>query len=322
MSKLEWSWGTDCFITPTIQACCDLVLPLSTVAEHDAITFTHYSAAPIITGAMSKAIEVGDCKSDQEFLLELGKRLKPEWWQYDDLHGWLNDHRLGGEFTFEEIQQEVTHQKNVPYRKYETGRLRPDGKPGFNTTTGRVELWSTGFSRLGEDPLPYFQEPPYSPVSTPELFEEFPFVLTTGERTYSYFHSEHRQIPVLRELNPNPLLEINPDDAREHDIVDGQWVKISNPFGEAILKAKVTPAVYPGLLHAQHGWWFPEEDGNEPHLYGVWRSNINSLVPHKRIGKLGYGAPYKCNFCRVDGIQENYDADMKLIEKKFKRTVK
>ena len=323
LSKLEWGWATDCFITPTIQACCDLVLPLSTVAEHDAVTFTHYSAAPIVTGAMTKAVEVGECKSDQELLFELGKFLRPEYFEeYDNLYDWLDDHRLGNKMHFTELQEQVTVQANAPYRKYETGRLRPDGKPGFNTNTGRCELWSTGFNMLGEDPLPYFEEPPYSPVSTPEVFEEYPFILTTGERTYSYFHSEHRQIPVLRELNPNPLLEINPDDALRLGITDGQWVSISNLFGEAKLKAKVTPTVYPGLVHAQHGWWFPEEEGSEPHLFGVWRSNINSLVPHKRIGKLGYGAPYKCNFCKVEPLAESYDADMKAIEKKFKRTVK
>lgn len=323
LSKLEWNWATDCFVTPTIQACCDLFLPLTTVAEHDAITFTHYSASPVVTGAMSKAISVGECKSDQQLLFELGKRLRPEMWDmYETFHDWLNDHRLANEFTFEEMQQEVCHQKGCVYRKYEKGRLRPDGQLGFNTPTGRVELWSTIFSRFGDDPLPYFKEPPYSPVSRPDLFEEYPFVLTTGERTYSYFHSEHRQIPVLRELNPNPLLEINPDDAARIGVVDGQWVSISNTFGEAKLKAKVSLSVYPGLVHAQHGWWFPEEDGNEPHLFGVWRSNINSLVPHKHIGKLGFGAPYKCNFCKVEPLSENYDADMDLIAEKFARTVR
>ena len=29
----------------------------------------------------------------------------------------------------------------------------------------------------------------------------------------------------------------------------------------------------------------------------MWKSNINSLVPHSRNGKLGFGAPYKCLLC-------------------------
>ena len=52
ITKLEWAFATDCFITPTIQACADLFLPVSTVAEHDAVTFTHYTQTPITIGAM------------------------------------------------------------------------------------------------------------------------------------------------------------------------------------------------------------------------------------------------------------------------------
>jgi hypothetical protein len=50
---------------------------------------------------------------------------------------------------------------------------------------------------------------------------------------------------------------------------------------------------------ASHGWWYPEQEGAEPNLYGVWKSNINSLIPHKHVGKLGYGAPYKCMICAI-----------------------
>jgi hypothetical protein len=41
-----------------------------------------------------------------------------------------------------------------------------------------------------------------------EIIENYPFILSTRHRHYSSFHSEHRQIAVLREINPNPRLEI------------------------------------------------------------------------------------------------------------------
>ena len=132
--------------------------------------------------------------------------------------------------------------------------------------------------------------------------DEYPFVLTTGARTYAYFHSEGKQIPLLRELNPDPLLEIHPKDAAKLGIADGEWVNVENQFGKCELKARVVPVVKPGAVHAQHGFWFPEEDGEEPHLFGVWRSNINELVPHKNVGKLGFGAPFKCLICKVEKI--------------------
>ena len=40
------------------------------------------------------------------------------------------------------------------------------------------------YNNVGMDPLPYFKEPPESPESTPELFAEYPLVLTTGRRCW------------------------------------------------------------------------------------------------------------------------------------------
>ena len=77
----------------------------------------------------------------------------------------------------------------------------------------------------------------------------------------------------------------------------------------------------PGTVHAQHGWWFPEQDGEEPNLFGVWQSNINTLIPHKEIGKLGFGAPYKCGLCNVKPLLESYDVDMKAHDEKFGKLV-
>ena len=62
-------------------------------------------------------------------------------------------------------------------------------------------------------------------------------------------------------------------------------------FGEARFKAEVTPIIKPGILNCAHGWWFPEQDGEEPNLFGVWKSNFNSLVPHFNVGKLGLALP-------------------------------
>lgn len=193
----------------------------------------------------------------------------------------------------------------MEYRKYETGKLRPDGKPGFNTATGRVQLYSPMFEMVGEDPLPYYFEAPTTPVSTPELAKEYPFTMMTGAREIGYFHSEGRQIEKLRDLCPDPLVEINPADAEKYGIKAGDWVRIENPWGVCFEKAKITPILKPGYIQAQHGWWFPEEDAEAPHLYGVWKSNINTLIPHSRQGKLGFGAPFRTTLVKISKAQES-----------------
>ena len=116
-------------------------------------------------------------------------------------------------------------------------------------------------------------------------------------------------------------MEINPQVALDLGIADGQWVRLRSPFGECVEKARVTETVDEKTVHAQHAWWFPEEDGSEPNLYGNFRSNINNLLPNDHYGKLGFGAPNKCLVCSIEPLVENYDTDMNLIWEKFGKLV-
>jgi anaerobic selenocysteine-containing dehydrogenase len=77
---------------------------------------------------------------------------------------------------------------------------------------------------------------------------------------------------------PDPLIEIHPDTAKMLDINDGDWVWIETPQikGERVsLKAKHTEIVHPKMVHAQHGWWFPEKEGPE---HGCFDSNIDVIM--------------------------------------------
>ncbi len=321
LMNAEFNMATDLFVTPTIEAACDLFLPLSTCPEKDDVNMAHYGGSPIMHGSTNRAIDPGETKGDQQILIDLGRWMQKQHVMdaYEDLHDLLSKTRAArAGVTFEELREEVYHQRGVNYRKYETGLLRPDRKPGFLTPTGRVELWSMTYANNGEDPLPYYQEPAMSPRD-PATKDDYPFCLTTGARTYCFFHSEHRQVPVLRELNPNPLVEINPEDAARLGVADGQWVEVSNPLGSAKLKAKVTVAVKPGTVMAQHGWWFPERDdlAEAPNLYGTLDSNVNRLIPNHHNSKLGYGAPYKSSICKIVPLKESYDTDMDLVARKF-----
>lgn len=309
VKSLEFCIGFDLWFTPSVQATCDIMLPLATMAEQDGAVFTHYSALPVIYGSLTKSVECGEGKSDAELAYELGKRLNPQAWErFPTFMDFLNTLRFRNEYTHDYIKEKVFEQRPQSYYKYKTGKLRTDGQPGFNTPTGRVELWATMYQRYEEDPLPYYGEPRMSPLSTPDQFKKYPLVLTTGGRHYEYFHSEGRQIPYLREIHPDPTISINPKDAAKRKIHTGDWVVIENMFGKCQMRADVSPIVRPGVVHSDHGWWFPEEEGSEPHLYGVWRSNINNLMPvHGYNGSFGFGAPYKCLICEVTKGEVDYD---------------
>lgn len=291
----------DIFKTPTIMGLADLVLPLSTFAEHNGVVTPHFGRNTHFVGAMNRAVDAGDTKSDLEILMDMGKRLRPELWPWDSPEEFFTEQlHTVYDWGFEELQNEVVHQQEFSYRKYETGGLRADGEPGFETPTGLVELKSTIYKMFGEDPLPYYAEPEYSPLSQPaEVVAEFPLCYTTGGRNITMFHSEHRQIPSLRAINPMATVQIHPDTASAHGIAEGNFVAIESPLGRCVQQAHLTPILDPRVIHLEHAWWFPEQDGEAPNLYGVFKANANNIMPHESVGMTGYGAPYKNGICKI-----------------------
>ena len=150
------------------------------------------------------------------------------------------------------------------YRRYQMGYLRggassPLDIPGMGTPTMKCEVWSTIMETyIDKEELPHYEEPPISPVSTPELFEKYPMNMTTGRRIPVYFHSEHRQLPWCREQWPVPRMEINPEDAAELGIEQGDWCWIENDNAKIRQVADLSYGVKRGVINCEHAWWFPE----------------------------------------------------------------
>ena len=107
---------------------------------------------------------------------------------------------------------------------------------------------------FGYDPIPTFHEPMESPVSRPDLVDKYPLILITGARTIPYLHSEYRNLPSLRKLVPEPLIEINPRTASDLNIADGDMVRVESLRGDLRIKAKLTQDIHPKVVSIQHGW--------------------------------------------------------------------
>jgi len=103
---------------------------------------------------------------------------------------------------------------------------------------------------------------------------KYPLILIAGCRSHFYFHTEYRQIPRLRELQPYPHVDIHPETAAAYGIAEGDWVWIASSEGRIRQKARLTRRVHPRMVSAEHGWWYPEKEGP---LHGCFDSNINVL---------------------------------------------
>jgi anaerobic selenocysteine-containing dehydrogenase len=277
----------------------DIVLPAVSFLEKDSIRSWW---TPLQT--INKAIEpVGDTKSLIEIDFDLAKRLDPDF-KWNTIHELFNDILEPSGMTFDELQKKgwsipSGDIPSAPYHRFEKGLLREDKQPGFNTQSGKVEIYSTLREDWGLEPIPHYEEPPLTPVSRPDLAEKYPLILSTGRRSPVFFNSEHRNQPWLREIDPDPTVEIHPDTAKEHGISNGDWVWIENWMGRVKNKAKVSPIVPRWMVMSAHGWWFPEREGKEEELYGLWESNINQVMPMGVYGKDGLGTPTKQLMCKI-----------------------
>lgn len=273
------------WMTPSAML-ADYLFPITNWLEHPQM-YTQTFQGSGNTAAIGERVipPLHERRTDHEFYRGLGLRLgqgkywrstlEREWdWCLDPL---LKDLNIPSSAEFARNQRWWI--PPAVEKRYET--INPDtGKPrGFATPTGKVELYSTILENLGYDPLPDYQEPPETPVSRPELSKKYPFILITGARFRPMHHSEHRQIRSLRQLYPYPTAEINPDTARQLKIGEGDWVVIETIRGKIKQKAKLTSRIPPRMVEAQHGWWFPEQIGDDPILFGVFESNVNVLTP-------------------------------------------
>lgn len=317
LKELDFSFAVDYYMTPTIMAFCDVVLPTAMSAERNSIG---HNFMPLKTH--KKFVEYYEAKGDDQIIVELGSYLGGAGFEgmeedRDFINAYLRqfEEPSEGDLDYDTLCEENCglhyDEWGKQYYKYKSGLLRADGMPGFNTPTGRYEFYVSAYARWGGyDPLPFHEEPPESPYSTPELWEKYPLVFTAGHRSYEFFHSEGRNQRTLRELHPWPLCELHPNTAKKHGLEEGDWVWMENMRGRCKQKLKLNPSLDERQCRAEHGWWYPENDGAEPNLFNVFDSNPNNLIPQYQYGPTAYGAPYKTQICRVYKVTPDNDCNL------------
>ena len=127
-----------------------------------------------------------------------------------------------------------------------------------------------------EEVFPKYWEAPLGPVKDPDLFaDDNSFLMTTGRRQGTYFHSEHRQLPWCRELWPVPRLEMNPVDAERLGLEQGDWVWIETDQHKIREVVDLYYGIAPGVVNAEHQWWYPELSQVD---HGFKLSGVNCLI--------------------------------------------
>ena len=258
---LDFLYVSDQFMTPSAEL-ADIVLPAATYLEVNGIAFR----SPFVH-VRQKVTQIGEAWPDKNMINEMAKKLGLGQYFWEDVDEALDIILKPMGLTFEEFRSIGNFMAEKGYRRHEV--------KGFNTPSGKVEIYSSLFEKWGYDPIPVYYEPPETPYSAPELAEEYPLIFTTWHHE-GFRHSNNRQVPSLRGMEPHPVVEIHPETAKNLDIEDGDWVYIENKRGRIKQRAVLTEGIDPRVVAPSYGWWFPEQ-GVES-LHGWKESNINVLT--------------------------------------------
>ena len=291
-------------------AYADVVLPATTMFEIDS-----YMVYGPIFRLREKMIEpVGEARNDYLIMAELAERLG-----YGHLYPQTEEEMIrlalkGSGYSLEDVKEAGGWVKipnpMMDYKKWQKGGLREDGKPGFDTPSGKFEIWSTVLEDYGYEPLPKYVEPKEGPVASPKLAQEFPLVFNSGARPHTDFRSQHHGIKGLAKDKPEPTVDLNLADAAERDIKTGDLVEVRTPRGAVSFRARVTDDILQGAIEASMG-------GGTPVGPKAWREwNVNELTDLGNYDDVTGFPVYKSLLCEVVKIEEGTDATRRAAGKR------
>ncbi len=198
----------------------------------------------------------------------------------------------------------------------------------FGNAKARTVVWNF------PDPVPLHREPLYTPrrdlvadyptyedrkmyrlpilyksIQDVDYSKNFPTILTSGRLVeYEGGGEETRSNPWLAELQQDMFVEINPVDANNGGIRDGEMVWLHSPAGEDVkvkVKALVTDRVGQGVAFMPFhfgGHWMGEDqrhkypEGADPYVLGE-ASNTAQTYGYDSVTNM---QETKCTLCRIE----------------------
>lgn len=279
--KLDFVVVADMNMTETAKY-ADILLPVAHWFEQEDL-FTSY-ASHLYMLLQEKAIEpIGEAKPDYEIWKELANRLDhpalfgdmdPE----DYIKLWIeSDANAAMGITFDELMDK----KAIKYMPTDDYISYPDGV--FNTPTGRGMLYTDSpkpaydiGQRIdySKELAPYWEPSIEADVQSP-IRQTYPFYLLS-EHMRTRTHSQWWDVDYLKEYEPEPCVKMNPVDASEKGIKDGDTVRMFNGRGTVTMKAYTNAGLPRGMVASPRAW--QAEEFIEGHFASLPTNEFNQVV--------------------------------------------
>lgn len=275
LKTLDFIVAVDIFMTDFCQI-ADVVLPACTSYERSEVKcygggFINYT---------SPAIEpLYESKDDVTIISEVARALD------------LDDELLKGgydqcaKYIFRDLPVDLDEVK----AKHLPVQIRIDPPKNYfdlklETPSGKIELYSNTIAKYeqshGLDPLPEYQN-----GDGEGDFADYPMTLMLGSRQANAIHSRLHELSWPRSLRPDPMVQINPDDADKYGLKQGDDLYLVTVQGRIKVKADVTNVSNRGELNFFHGYS---------------EANANSLLQDTFLDPYSGFPGYKQVRCRVE----------------------
>ncbi len=210
----------------------------------------------------------------------------------------------------EKNPQLPTYEEGVKMGFYKEGRVGnliaeekyiadPVANP-LPTPSGKIEIYSERLAELRDtweieegsaiEPIPAFH-PGFE--SYEELSEEWP-LLIQGFHYKAHTHSSYANNMIVQEAAPH-MAWINPMDAAERGIEDGDTISVTTARGEIRILAKVTPRAMPKHVFIPQGSWHDADMSGDRIDYGGCINTLTTAKPspiahcnpqHSNVGQM------------------------------------
>ncbi len=175
--------------------------------------------------------------------------------------------------------------------EYELEKFRrdPEAYP-LATPSGRIEIFSETIQGFGYDDCighPYWYE--RKEWLHAARAATYPFHLISNQpRTKLHSQLDYGVTSRNNKIKGRERARMNPDDAAQRGVTDGDVVEIFNDRGRCLAGVELTPAIRPGVIELPTGAWLDlSEENNELPLDS--HGNPNVLTPDRGSSRLGQG---------------------------------
>jgi len=106
-----------------------------------------------------------------------------------------------------------------------------------------------------------------------EKADEYPLMFMQKHSRFR-IHSQYEMLNWVREINPEPQLDIHPKDAKARDIDDGEYVRVQRPRRDG-REGEVQRRVPARAGQHRSGWW--SRDFVEGHLQDLTHNEVSEV---------------------------------------------